>query len=513
MKYETTSNLFQLDFKMVILPGSFALVVLIVTWIHLHYKKKFNYWTEKGVPGPKGRIFFGNMFEIMKNGFFLTTQNYRQKYGKIYGFYLSNTPCLVVSDPELVKDILIRNFNKFSERPLLVNIPLEAESLINQNGSQWKHDRSIISPTFTSGKMKLMFPLMKQSLNLLENEFDKLAFQQSDIETRDLFGKLIITVISKCAFATDIDAFNEKNNVLANKLKLVFHPNFFGLLRLAFVVLAPQFLKDKFGASHIPVSTLNYLDKICREILKQRRQNPLAGNEYPDFLQLLLDSNKENRKNDSSEHEGFSDTKISANAILFFLAGYDTTSTLLFWLTYVLVTYPEIQEKLHQEVKMAKDASGELDYDTLLSIKYLEAVIYETLRLYPPFPGFTRLCIEDHTLPNGMTIGKGCMVLADGYSMQNSDEYYPEAKKFNPERFMPENKDQIDPCTYLPFALGPRNCIGMRFALLEVKMALANLVLKFKFIKSPNAPDSFVFDKKSFILLPKEKIPVRVTKR
>ena len=497
-----------------------ALVTLVVTplaiWVYMYYKKKYNYWAKRGIRGPKPTIVFGNLFQSVLGGSFVHSR-WVHEHGKVYGFYVRTLRFLAVADTECIKDIVIRNFHCFTDRPQVANHPLELGSLINQNGAQWKHDRAIMSPTFSSGKMKAMFGLMRESYVHLENEFERLASLGVDVDTKLVFSKMTTMVIARCAFATEVNAFKDEHNILLHHLNSLFSTGFFRRITLIFMFLMPKAFRDFFSFTFIPKESLNYLGKVCGEIVKQRKSNPKATNEYPDLLQLLIDSGKSSNNNLDADskaqvQQGLNDTKIIANAILFFIAGYETTSTLLFWASYALAMNPDVQEKLYEEAKEAKERSGDLDYETLFSMKYLDAFINETLRMYPPVVRFIRFCTQDHKLPNGLLVEKGTSIVVPVWAIHHDEENYPEPQKFDPERFMPENKDSINPATFLPFVQGPRNCIGMRFALLEAKMTLANLLLKYKFVKSPNTPEKLIFNERSFILAAKN-MPLRVVKR
>lgn len=490
------------------------LVVLLATWLSHKSKTIFTYWAERGIPGPKPTLLgFGNMTQSLKRGNLIHSYWYNE-FGPFYGTYFMAKPFLAVGDTEALKDILIRNFNKFTDKPSFATVPIEAESLINTNGLQWRHDRAVISPSFSSGKMKAMFTLMKQSYINLENEFEILSSQKVDVYTKALFSKLTTMVIARCAFATEINPFKDEKNILFVHLSSIFKANFTDRLIMVGKSLLPKFIKNYFELTFLPKSSMKYLQKMCIEIIRQRRANPRASNEYPDLLQLLLDSQNSSISDDTSNSgKKFDDMKIIANLILFFIAGYETTSSLLFWASYALMSNPEIQDKLYDQVKRAKEESGNLDYETLSSIKYLDAFIDETLRMYPPVTIIMRLCIEDHILPNGLKVEKGTPISIPVYGIHNDSKNFPEPDKFNPDRFMPENKDQIPQCAFLGFVQGPRNCIGMRFALLEAKMTLANLVLKYKFVKSPNTPEKMVINEKAFILEPVGELPMRIVKR
>uniref|UniRef100_A0A8C8RHD7 Hydroperoxy icosatetraenoate dehydratase n=1 Tax=Pelusios castaneus TaxID=367368 RepID=A0A8C8RHD7_9SAUR len=189
-----------------------------------------------------------------------------------------------------------------------------------------------------------------------------------------------------------------------------------------------------------------------------------------DFLQLMLDALPKKEQKTLSEDE------IVAQAFIFLIAGYETTTSALSFATYLLATNPECQEKLLQE-----DVP---DYENIRELPYLEMVIAETLRMYPPAFRFTRETCKN-CIVMGQCIPAGAVVeIAVGHLHYNP-EFWPEPEKFIPERFTVEAKLQHHPFAYLPFGAGPRSCIGMRMALLELKITLLRILQKFKFEISP----------------------------
>jgi len=208
-----------------------------------------------------------------------------------------------------------------------------------------------------------------------------------------------------------------------------------------------------------------------------------------------------------------SENEILAQAIIFFLAGYETTASTLSFCTYELALNPDIQQKLYEEIMSSLNSDGIVPYDTLAKMPYLDAVISETLRKYPPALILTRETSVEYELANtGIKLYKGQAVDIPVYSIHHSEEYYPNPEKFIPDRFLPENRDQIIPYTYLPFGAGPRNCIGMRFALTEAKLGLVSILQKYRFSRSPNTPVPLRFTK-NVILLQAKSIHVSIHKR
>lgn len=151
-------------------------------------------------------------------------------------------------------------------------------------------------------------------------------------------------------------------------------------------------------------------------------------------------------------------------SFLFFIAGFDTSSTLLSFVAYELSANPDIQQKLYEEVEETHKSLGgnKLTYNAVQNMKYLDMVISETLRLWPPAPNTDRLCVKDYNYDDGQckfTIEKGTVLLIPIIGLHLDEKYWDNPAKFNPERFSDDNKNNITPGAYVPFGVGPRNCI------------------------------------------------------
>lgn len=146
-------------------------------------------------------------------------------------------------------------------------------------------------------------------------------------------------------------------------------------------------------------------------------------------------------------------------------------------------------------------ASSEYYDKVMMGIPYLDAVVKETLRKYPPVPRLTRVVGED-TKVAGVDMPKGSAVNVSVYAVHHDPEYYPEPERYNPDRFMPENKHRLVAHTYLPFGDGPRNCVGMRFAYQEIKLCIAQVIPRFRFSPNANTPKVIKFRKGINLLSP-----------
>ena len=517
----------------VIISSAFlALAISIV----FYYSSLYSYWSSKKVLGPKPIPIVGNALAYFSKPIHELHKEWTDKFGPSVGFYEGMTRSLLVSEAHVVHDVTIKSFSKFTDLRAVYGHHLVKKQLINRKGQEWRIHRSVMTPTFTSGKMKLMYPLMKECYEPLENELQRLAKSGHVTNAKTLFGKLTSTVIARCAFATKVDPYTDPNNPIARNLEKFFE---FGILNPVLALVLPAKVQDAIAFTIPPKKSFNYLSSVCKTIVEQRKKLGIQNKHgYPDFLQLLMETSKDTQSvsdmPDSESHHAledqvdmkkeltkttkeFNNDEIIANALLFFVAGFETISNLLTSVSLILATHPEIQEKLYQEVKAAfgeeKTSINELSYEQLTSLKYLDAFISEILRLLPPVTRVERLCIEEHTLPNGVKVEPGDLIHLPIYLMHHKSEYFYEPEKFDPERFMPENRHKVPAGSYLPFVVGPRNCIGMRFALMEAKLAIVNLVIKYKILPGDQLISNFTYLSSTPFLTRKEGVFVQISSR
>ncbi|XP_077879893.1 cytochrome P450 3A9-like [Ictidomys tridecemlineatus] len=189
--------------------------------------------------------------------------------------------------------------------------------------------------------------------------------------------------------------------------------------------------------------------------------------------------NSQNSK-DLESHKALSDLELVAQSIIFIFAGYETTSSALSFILYELATHPDVQTKLQQEIDVALLNKASATYHTVLQMEYLDMVVNETLRLYQIAGRLERVCKKDVEI-NGVPIRKGTVVMISSFVLHRDPQQWPEPEEFCPERFSKNNKHSINPHMYMPFGNGPRNCMGMRFALMNIKFALVKVMQTFSF--------------------------------
>jgi cytochrome P450 family 9 len=250
--------------------------------------------------------------------------------------------------------------------------------------------------------------------------------------------------------------------------------------------------------------TMSFFTSAIRDTMREREKQGIVRN---DMIDLLLQAKKGNLEHENTKTEddsaGFATVEESdlgkqkikhtwgedyliAQAFIFFFAGFETISTAMSFIAYELIANPEVQQKLQDEIDSVEASleGGDLNYESVQKMKYMDMVISEALRKWPAAPIIDRMCTRPYTLEYDnkkidFEVGRNFFIPVSAF--HHNEEYFPNPYRFDPERFNDENKGNINPDVYLPFGIGPRNCIGSRFALLEMKILFYHLLLNFNF--------------------------------
>ncbi|XP_078096281.1 cytochrome P450 3A30-like [Mustelus asterias] len=456
-----------------------------------------------GVPGPRPLPFIGTVHHYRKGMFGFDTECYK-KYGKMWGIYDGQQPILSIMDIDLIKTVFVKEFYTLftNRRNIGLNGPL-IESILIVDDDHWKRIRSVLSPTFTSGRLKEMYPIIKHyAENLVKNAETKAKLNES-ADMKDIFGAYSMDVITSTAFSVDVDSLNNPNDPFVRNIKKITEFSIFDpALIFTFIFPTLSSILHKLGFSTFPRDVNEFFMSVLSD-LKAKRQKGVHTDRV-DFLQLMVDSqmtetSSQNQDDVSkSTDKALTDTEILAQALTFIFAGYETSSSTLSFAAYNLAMHPDLQKKLQQEIDEAFPNKAPPTYDGVMQLEYMEMVISETLRLFPPVSRLERVCKKDVQL-SGVNIPKGTVVMVPAYVLHRDPAYWPEPEEFRPERFSKENRESRDPCVFLPFGMGPRNCIGMRFAQLAMKMALASFLQHLTFVPCEETPIPLELDVTGFM--------------
>ncbi|XP_062607936.1 cytochrome P450 3A8-like [Saccostrea cucullata] len=486
--------------------GWLLLTIGLLTIIYIYVKWKFGLWRRLGIPGPDFFPYVGQMIHLNKKGFHGLDVELVEKYGRVFGLYFGSMAGIMISDPDLIKTIMVKDFSKAPNRYALVEQRGEMKhSLTEVVDDHWRFMRNTILPTFSSGKLRKMGIPLKEKYKMLLEGLTKKAEEGSVIEFKQVFGSFTMDVIASLGFGMEIDSQTNPDNKFVKYAKELFDVDISLLAILA--VLIPPFEKllDHFNMS--PLNNRGRMEFFKSAVHRAIEMRDDTDKDRKDMLQLMLNAHRLTDKNeieDTHTYEnpeewkkrGLTVEEITGNAILFLLAGYDTTSSTMTFMAYNLATNPECQEKLINEID--KVLGQELPtYDNIQKLVYLDMVFNETLRLYPPATRTNRNNSVEIEV-DGIKIPPNTEIIFPIFAIHRNPKYWPEPEKFDPERFTPENKEGRHPYTFLPFGHGPRNCIGQRLAGMEVKCGIAYILQHYRFIKCSETEIPLQYVKRKF---------------
>lgn len=494
-------------------------IVVVIAALYLYLTWNFGFLEKQGVKTRKPWPLVGSLRIAPLEPAVKFQKELYQEFGRISGYYEGRHPVLHIGEPELIKQITVKDFWAF---PFSRDLKLSEKDVIakkfltNLHGEEWKRMRSLMTPAFTTGKLKQMSHLIEDCCKTLVQNMNDYAETGEPLETKKFMSAYMLDVIALCAFGTKIDCLANPDNAFVRYAFKIFNQKIPTSAMLIF--LFPFLGKILPSFSFFPLDSMNFFKSAIEQVIAMRQNNM-----YPrDFLALLLEANiGENEHHDEKAQppklqdakKGLGLDSLIAQAVLFLAAGYESTSILLCFAVYQLAVDPEIQEKLAAEVEeVTSKHDGKITYEAVAEMTYLDMVVSETLRMYPPAIRPERTCVVDDYEIAGIKLQKGMVVGFPVYCIHHDPEFYPDPEKFIPERFTAENKAKRSPFVYLPFGAGPRNCIAMRFVLMEAKITLATIISEFVIKKCPQTELELEFSATIPLLQPKS-LTVAIEKR
>jgi len=320
---------------------------------------------------------------------------------------------------------------------------------------------------FTANKFK------NHIWKVVEKNSDKVidllkASQGETVDFFNLMNRFTLDSIGEIAFAKSIGSLEDASSPFLRSFDRAQQVLFTRFVVPGWQLLRLLGLATEWGArSHFRLLR-EYSSKIVREL-----RNKLDGETGDSFVGLFLKA---------AEGQGMpTDDRFMADAVLnFLIAGRDTTAQAMSWCMFLIAQNPEVEAKILQEAESVLDGAASLSYDQLSKLPYLDATIREALRLYPSVPMDVKLCLRDDTLPDGTFVPAGCSVAYFAYGMGRSRRIWGEdAKEFRPERWL-SMAAPPDSYTYSAFHAGPRECLGKRLAMVEMKTLLFKVLRAFK---------------------------------
>ncbi|XP_050353664.1 cytochrome P450 6B2-like [Nymphalis io] len=489
--------------------------VLILYQLYVLLTKKHDYWKKKNVPHRKPKLIFGNFKDyifLRKSRQTVIREIYDQFPDEPYiGVYYGTAPALVIKDPKILKLVLTQDFYYFNGRENTDHAnrePITTNLLLN-GGNHWKVLRQNLTPLFTSAKLKNMFPIIKECAEELDPYLKDEIQISGNINIKSLLARYSMECIIRCVFG--LRANTMKRDAAINPFVTIAEeinstPTRAGLKNIGrsiwpdlFYALGLHLFDDKIE---------KFFNRLFTGARKSRSTDTSIKNDFVDLIlswekqqYITGDSFSNNQTNDKKiERIEVNEDLLVAQCTLFFVAGFETTSSTMNYLLYELAKNKQAQERLIEEVDAYFNKHGDIKYECLSELPYIEACIEEALRLYPVLPVITREVMSSYTLPTGLRLQKGDRVHIPIDYIQRHPENYPDPTAYRPERFFGDERKKVKPYTFMPFGEGPRVCIGARFARMVMYAGLLTIFRKYRTVLGDNMPDTLEFKPASNIL-------------
>ncbi|KAJ3642930.1 hypothetical protein Zmor_025677 [Zophobas morio] len=465
-----------------------ALIATLTVVVIAYFKWSFQYWKRRNLPHLKPTIPWGTSTNPFNPDVYVGLQLKRQydemktrgwKHGGLFSII---SPAYLVTDLDYLKNIMAKDFQYFVDRGFYYNEkddPLSAH-LFAIGGQKWRNLRTKFTPTFTSGKMKMMFQTLIDCLPNLREKMETGCDSQAPIDIKEILGCFTTDVIGTCAFGLDCNTIKEENSPFREYGRKAMLMSPMLMLGIIFGILFPNAAR-RLGVIAVPSDVSAFFMKVVKETVQYRETNKITRN---DFMQIVIDL--KNQGDDVLTIE-----ELAAQCFVFFLAGFETSSTVMTFTLYELARNPHLQEKVRQEINTVLDKhDGKITYEAIQEMKYMDQVINEALRMYPPLSFLTKKCVKNYKIPDeDVIIEEGVNVVIPVLAIHYDEEYYPKPEKFDPQRFSEENKKSRHPYAHIPFGEGPRVCIGLRFGLMQTKVGLTTLLKDYRFVVNKKTPE------------------------
>ncbi|XP_024870707.1 probable cytochrome P450 6a14 [Temnothorax curvispinosus] len=498
------------------------IVVLSVVYIYYKYVV-FSFWRKRNVFYVEPVVPAGNLTALV-TGKVSVGELFRDAYLKYksyraFGMYMFFKPNLIIADPDLIQMVLTREFKCFHDRGLFCNEktdPLTGH-LFCLSGKKWRNLRLKLTSSFTPGKTKQLFMILKECGEEFAKSLESEARTRDCIEMKEMFARFSTDIIMSTAFGIKSNCMKQPNNEFRYWGRKIFEER---SLLMAFSMFAPQIM-DFFSLPALDRGVTKFFTTLFRDNVEYRRTHNIVRHDFVNLLMQLMEKGyvePEDEKDISNISPNVSKLTMSeaaAQAFVFYLAGFETSATTATYCLYELACHQHLQDKVCKEIDEILKKHGEVSYNALNEMTYLHKVINETMRKYPPVPILNRICTEAVTLPTtNIHVPKGTSITIPVLGLHRDPSIYPDPDKFDPERFNVDAMANRHPYAYLPFGEGPRICIGMKFGYIQTKVGLVSLLSRFKFKLHSQTPVPLTFDEASILVLAvKGGVPLIVEQR
>ncbi|HWY09119.1 MAG TPA: cytochrome P450 [Candidatus Acidoferrales bacterium] len=409
-------------------------------------------------PGPKGLPVLGLALDVRKDPLG-TLQRLAREYGDVVSMPVMGTSRVLVNRPDYIQQLLVLDHAKLHKSVLtkLVVGPLLGQGLLISEGDFWRRQRRLAQPAFHRSRTNEYSPVMVECA--LEHIHNWHAGETRNIAEEMM--KLTLEVAVRTLFGTSLAG----DSVAIGKAMTFLMRHYLRRARTPWRV--PESWPTP--ANRRARREVEYMDSLIYRIISDRKKDTQPRN---DLLSLLMSAMHE----DGSQ---MTERQVRDESMTLFVAGHETTALSLAWSWYLLGENPAAEARLHDELRVVL-AGRPAEVSDLEKLPFLNAVVHESLRLYPPAYMMARMNVEAVTL-GGCEIPPRTTLLASQWVMHRDARFFDQPERFSPERWLDGLEARLPPGAYFPFGDGPRRCIGQGFAQLETSLVIAAIAQKFRF--------------------------------
>ena len=448
--------------------------------------------SDNGPPGPRG-LQLARWLKRLNQNAFQAFVELTAEYGEATRVPFSpNRSTYVFSNPDAVKHVLQdnhRNYKKAFTYEFLK--PVVGEGLLTAEGDHWLRQRRLVAPMFHRERIRSFASSMRESTEELLEQWDRQLDDGDKTDVAADMSQLTLSIAGKILFNRDI---GEESDRIGNAMTLLFRDVNY---RITSFVSIPRSIPTPHNRR--VQQALEDLETIVYDMIDRRRGR---AEDYDDLLSMFM------LAEDEETGERMDDKQIRDELMTFMIAGHDTTSNLLAWTFYLLSKHPDVRRKLEREIDEAIE--GHIpSLSEVRELEYLEMVIDESLRLFPPAWTIEREPIDDDEI-GGYHVPAGSVVIVGPYFVHHNPDVWPNPEGFDPERFAPDADQPDHRYAHFPFGGGPRMCVGADFAIMEAKLILAAVINRYRLDLAPGRP---VEPEGTVTLYPKDGIDMFVEPR
>lgn len=426
--------------------------------------------------GPKGLPVLGNIHQVTVAQLHQDIENWANEFGQIYKLKLGPSNIIVVTDPEIIHEILKARPHLFRRMEKMDQI-MQAEGVygvFNAEGEKWAVHRKLVAQGLDIKHQLQFFPAILKTTERLLKKWQKLAAENKTFDVQKDLMRFTVDVTTSLAFGYEMNTIEKGEDVIQNHLEKIF-PVIFQRIN-APIPFWKYYKTKKDKEFDVAMKAINQLvDEFIETGKNKLAQHPELKEQPSNLLEAILVA--------AEQDSSIDNVAIRGNLLTILMAGEDTTAHTVAWMIYFLCLHPEYQDKIKEEITPFLNNNGVInDYQHLTKLKFLEAVAYETMRLKPVAPLLLFEPLEDTEI-KGYQFSKGRRLLIQSRHAAGMDENYTNAKAFKPERWLKENRcpySEHNTKAFIPFGGGPRFCPGKNLAMLEIKMMIAMMVGNFK---------------------------------